>query len=68
MTPKGPTSAIQYTDYLVDAKIDFTVETDWDFDHDDWAAIWTTAEREGIGAARKMGYGTFDVVRWERQE
>jgi hypothetical protein len=65
VTPKGPVSAIQNTDYVDDAKIDFTVETDWDFDPEEWAAIWTTGEREGLGAARKMGYGRYEVVRWE---
>ena len=66
VTPKGPTSAIQYTDYVEDAKVEFTVETDWEFSDDEWATIWTTGEREGIGAARKMGYGRYDVTRWER--
>lgn len=67
ITPKGPVSAIQYTDVVENAKVDFTIETDWEFEDEDWAAIWTTAEREGLGAARKMGYGCFEVVRWDRQ-
>jgi hypothetical protein len=66
VTPKGPISAIQYTDYVEDAKVDFTVETDWEFSEEEWATIWTTGEREGIGAARKMGYGRYDVVKWDR--
>jgi hypothetical protein len=65
VTPKGPISAIQYTDYVEDAKVDFTVETDWEFSDEDWAAIWTTGERNGLGAARKMGYGTYEVTKWE---
>lgn len=65
VTPKGPTSAIQYTDYVEDVTVGFTLETDWEFSDEDWAAIWTTAEREGMGAARKMGWGTFEVVKWD---
>jgi hypothetical protein len=66
--PKGPVTAIQNTDYVEEAKIEFTVETDWDFAEDEWAAIWTGGERNGIGAARKMGYGRYDVTRWDRVE
>lgn len=66
MTGRGPISAIQYTDYVDDAKVDFSVETDWEFDEKDWAAIWTTGERNGLGAAKKMGYGVYSVTRWER--
>lgn len=66
MTPKGPTSAIQYTDVVYDAKVNFTVETDWEFPEEDWAAIWQTGERNGIGSARKMGYGRYAVTQWER--
>ena len=66
MTAKGPVSAIQYTDFVEDAKVDFTVETDHLFADDDWAAIWTTGERNGLGAARKMGYGRYEVCKWEQ--
>jgi len=66
MTPKGPVSAIQYTDYVEDAKVDFTVETDHLFADEDWAAIWSKGERNGLGAARKMGYGCYEVTRWDR--
>jgi hypothetical protein len=66
VTPKGPIAAIQNTDYVEGCDLHFTVETDWEFDDADWAAIWTTAEREGLGAARKMGYGRLTVTQWER--
>ncbi len=65
ITPKGPVSAIQYTDYVEDAVVDFTVETDHLFSEEDWAAIWLKGERNGLGAARKMGYGRYEVTRWE---
>jgi len=66
ITPKGPVSAIQYTDVVYDAKVDFTVETDWEFEEEDWAAIWQTGERNGLGSARKMGYGRYEVTQWKR--
>lgn len=65
VTPKGLVSAAQKTEIAEDVTIRFTVETDHDLPEADWAAIWLTAERNGIGAARKMGYGTFEVVEWE---
>lgn len=58
-------SGIQYEEYVEDCEIDCTVETDYDFDTEQWAAIWTTAEHMGLGATRSMGYGTFAVTRWE---
>jgi hypothetical protein len=65
MGPKGPMSAIQYTEIIRDASASFTVETDHDFPPDVWAAIWLTGERSGLGASRKLGYGTFEVRQWE---
>lgn len=62
---KGPISAIQYTQVVYDADLSFTVETDFEFDEPTWAAIWLTAEKEGFGAARKRGYGTGEMVKWE---
>lgn len=59
-------SGIQYEEYVEDAKIDFTVETDHDFKESEWAAIWLTGERQGIGATRSQGYGRYEVVAWER--
>jgi len=66
VTPRGPVSAIQYTEVVRDADVTFTIETDWDFPEKDWAAIWLAGQKNGIGAARKMGYGTYEVTRWER--
>lgn len=58
-------TGIQYTEYAEDVKLDFTVITDHDFTRDEWAAIWLTAERNGLGASRSQGYGTYTVVRWD---
>jgi hypothetical protein len=65
ITPRGPISAVQNTEIVEDCDIRFTIEADHDLPEADWAAIWLTAERNGIGAARKMGYGTFEVTEWE---
>jgi hypothetical protein len=59
-------SGIQYTEYITDAKLSFTVVTDHDFTEREWAHIWLTAEQNGIGASRSQGYGRFDVTTWER--
>lgn len=56
---------ISYTEYVEDAKLSFTVETDHKFKDEEWAAIWLTAERNGIGADRSQGFGRFTVVEWE---
>lgn len=65
MTPKGPVSAFQCEQYITDAKLTFTIETDHDFKEDEWAAIWLTAERNGLGASRSQGFGTFTVTEWD---
>lgn len=65
-TPKGPISAIKYEEYVTDAKFDFTVVTDHPYTDDQWAAIWTTGEKQGIGASRSQGFGTYAVTRWDR--
>ncbi len=59
-------SGIQYEEFVTDAVINFTVLADYEFDHDEWAAIWTSGEQQGIGASRSQGYGRYDVTRWEQ--
>lgn len=59
-------SSIQYTEYVEDVKLDFTVITDHDFTRKEWAAIWLTGERNGLGASRSQGYGTYEVIAWEQ--
>lgn len=71
-------SGIQYEEIVEDAKIHFTLETDVDFakevkkdgdfqnEGEFWAALWTTGERQGIGATRSQGFGMYSVIRWER--
>ena len=58
-------SAIQYEEYVQDAHVSFTIESDYAFSDEEWAMVWLTAERQGIGASKSQGYGRFVVVRWE---
>lgn len=57
-------TGISYEEYVENAKIDFTVEADHDFSESEWATIWLVGEKQGIGAARSQGYGTYEVIRW----
>lgn len=63
-TPRG--TGIQYEEYVEDAKVSFTIETDHDFTAEQWAMIWLTGERQGIGASRSQGFGRYEVTAWER--
>lgn len=58
-------TGIQLEEYALDVKLDFTVVTDFEIKPADWAAIWTTAEFQGLGASRSQGYGTFKMLGWE---
>lgn len=60
-------SGIQYEEYVDSATFDFTLITDNKFTPDEWAALWITAEQQGIGATRSQGFGRFAVTRWERE-
>ncbi len=64
--PKGPIDSIKLIEVVFDADIKFMIETDYAFKDDEWAAIWSTAERMGLGASRPMGYGRFAVTKWEK--
>lgn len=58
-------SSISLMEYVEGAALDFTVISDHDFSPEEWAAMWVTAEQNGIGAARSQGFGRFNVVRWD---
>lgn len=58
-------SGIQYEEYVDDAKLDFTIATDYEFTEEQWALLWLTGEQQGIGASRSQGYGRYEVTRWE---
>jgi len=59
-------NGIQYEEYVEDAKVDFSVHSDYDFPEKTWAQIWLCGEQQGIGASRSQGYGRYEVTRWER--
>ena len=59
-------SAIQYQECVNKAEVNFTLVTDHDFTDEQWAMIMTTGERNGLGAGRSQGYGTFTVTRWDK--
>ena len=57
-------SGIQYTEIVENAEFDFTVETDRKFSDEEWAMLWLTGQRQGVGATRSQGYGRFSVIAW----
>jgi hypothetical protein len=57
-------TGIQLEEYVTDAKVTFTVATDIDWPTKFWPTVWVEAEKNGLGATRSMGYGTFEVVDW----
>ncbi len=56
--------AVQYSEYVENAKIDFTVITDNLFKPDNWADLWVTGQEQGLGSSRSQGYGKYKVVSW----
>jgi hypothetical protein len=58
-------SGIQYEEFVDDAIINFTVETDHPFELAELAHLWITAEQNGFGASRSQGFGRFAVTQWE---
>lgn len=61
-------NGIQYEEYVEEAKIDFTVATDYDFKVEEWAMLWLTGQNQGIGASRSQGFGRYEVVEWQKMK
>ena len=59
-------SAIQYEEFVRDVDLHFTVKTDYNFTHEQWAMVWQTGAPQGIGASRSQDYGTYIVTQWDR--
>lgn len=59
-------TGIQYEEFVTNAEVNFTLVTDHPFSEKDWANIWLTGEKQGLGATRSMGYGTYEITRWEQ--
>ena len=66
--PQGPRSTLTYHEYVDHGAFDFTVMVCEDSVPGDWwPRIWTLAENNGLGACRSQGFGTFDIVKWDRR-
>lgn len=59
-------SSIQYQEYVRDCYLDFTLIADHEFTEDQWAMIWTTGEKQGIGSSRSQSLGTYQVTKWNK--
>lgn len=63
----GQKSILAYYEYLDQPEIEFDVLVLMDcIPMTKWRKIWASAEWNGIGAQRSSGYGTFDMLEWER--
>lgn len=58
-------SGIQYEEYVLNARVDFTILSDYEFTKEQWAMLWLTGEQQGIGATRSQGYGRYKVTCWD---
>lgn len=66
-TPKGPRSVLVYHEAVDQPRITFHVLVTKDaVTPAQWAEIWVQAEENGLGGARPMGHGTFDILEWEQ--
>lgn len=66
--PRNPITrqtGIQYTEYVTDAIIGFTILSDYAWTREEWGAIWLTGGNQGIGASRSQGYGRYNIIEWE---
>jgi hypothetical protein len=57
-------AGIQYEEMVHDAIVTFTIVADYEFSDKEWAQIWLTGEKQGLGATRSMGYGTYRIEEW----
>jgi len=66
--PQGPRSVLSYHEYVeAPAAIEFTVLVAEDaVPQLWWPRVWTLFEQNGLGATRSQGFGTFNLVRWDR--
>jgi len=58
-------SSIQYTEYVEDCDLSFTIITDHDWKTEHLAAIMYTGEQNGTGGNRRMGFGKFTVTQFD---
>lgn len=59
-------SGIQYEEVVNDAEVTFHILTDHEFDDEQWATLFLSAEQNGLGAARSQGFGTFQTIEFDK--
>lgn len=59
-------SAIKREEYVEGAKLSFTIVSDTEFDWNFWSIVLSIAEKNGFGATRSMGFGTFTTTRFDK--
>lgn len=59
-------TGIQYEEYVENCEVAFTVVSDHEFTAKQWAALWLTGQKQGLGASRSQGFGTYKVTSWEK--
>lgn len=59
-------TGIQLEEYVEEARFSFTLITDYDFSKTQWGQLWKTAEKQGVGATRSQGFGTYVVTQWDK--
>lgn len=59
-------SGIQLEEVCHDVKVSFSVATDHKFDDEQWAMLWLTGQKQGLGATRSQGYGRYVVTGWDK--
>ncbi len=61
-------SSIKREEILRNVRMKFTVMTDLDLKKDQWYDMLTYAEKQGVGASRSQGFGTFSVEAFDAVE
>jgi hypothetical protein len=59
--------APKYNEVCYNVALNFSVWTDWDFDKDWWAMVWTTGQLLAVGANRSQQAGRYKVTKWEKE-
>jgi hypothetical protein len=65
--PKGPRSTMTLYDYIDCPEIEFVVGSHNDaISFDQWRDILVVGQYQGLGAIRSLGFGTFEVMAFDR--
>ena len=65
----GTRSTIGYFEYVIRPVLEFSLEVlDDCITSEQWARIFSAAERQGLGARRSQGAGQFVVTSWEKSD